>query len=605
MGLASRYARSLAPGFTAALAFLTLESICDLAQPALLARVLDEGVAKGDAAAALRIGVAMLCVAALGAVGASGRNIIASFVSFRFGAELRAELFSSIIRMPAIRADRLDPASIVTRQTNDVEQVQQFVNGMMRVFAKAPIICVGSLVMAARVEPTLAWIPALVVGAVSVLVWANLKLGIPRYTAVQAGIDRINSSTRNFLGGLRVVKAFGRFDDEKIRFEASNGVLTRATTRAARTTAVFGPATALTANLGIVAVLWFGGFDVMAGTIPVGRIVAFISYMTQILFALTILSNVFSWFTRAKASYIRIVQTLGDGGSPSILVPCPAGMKQSPAVSEFGISAGKPGLTITSQSSPPQLELNNVSFSYHGAGAPALGDISFACAQGSVTAIIGSTGAGKSTLVRLLLGFYDDYSGSILLDGTDIRTVGTKSLRSRVSVAPQSPSLFSGTLSRNIGWGMDRTDDGLVREAARLARVDEFIYTLPDGFQTMLGRGGVNLSGGQRQRVSIARALARILSGDGGLLVLDDCTSAVDVLTEAGIRDGIGTLGSKATVLWITQRTAITAGADTTLVLENGREAGFGPHAALTRDCEVYRDILESQSGNGDGRGRN
>ncbi|TFG80828.1 MAG: ABC transporter ATP-binding protein [Spirochaetales bacterium] len=593
MGIVSRYSKRMAPGFLAALAFLALESICDLAQPALLARVLDEGVATGNAQIALRLGGMMLAVAAIGAIGASGRNIIASLVSFGFGADLRTELFSSVLRMPASRADGINPGSIVTRQTNDVDQIQQFANGMMRVFAKAPIICIGSLIMAVRVEPALAWIPALVVGLVTILVLANLRLGVPRYAAVQVGVDRVNSSIRGFLGGLRVVKAFGRFVDETIRFEVSNGALTGASIRAARTTAVFGPATALCANLGIVAVLWFGGYHVTAGRVPIGRVVAFISYMTQILFALTILSNVFSWFTRAKASYARITETL-EPGKRSVPLDSTAIAWTRDDVSEAASSQA-----LLSVAGAPRLELRGVHFSYPMAGAPALEDISFRCEPGSITAVIGSTGAGKSTLVRLLLGFYDTYGGSILLDNEDAHTLGTRRLRARVAVAPQSPSLFSGTIAQNIRWGLDTAGDDLVREAARIAKVEDFIDSLPNGIGTVLGRGGVNLSGGQRQRVSIARAVARILSGDGGLLILDDCTSAVDVLTEAAIREEIKGLGGRATVFWITQRVAITARSDATLVLENGRVAGFGPHDTLTRTCGVYRDILDSQFGDG------
>ncbi len=590
MGLAARYAKRLAPGFLAALAFLALESACDLAQPALLARVLDEGVAQGDASVALRLGLVMLGFAALGAIGASGRNIIASIVSFRFGAELRAELFSSVLRMPANRSDTIDPGSIVTRQTSDVEQVQQFVNGMMRVFAKAPILATGALVMATRVEPALAWIPFTVVGVVSILVWFNLRLGIPRYAAVQAGIDRVNSSVRSFLGGIRVVRAFGRFSGERKRFGASNAGFTKAAVRAARTAAIFGPATALATNLGIAAILLSGGFNVLAGRVQTGRVVAFISYMTQILFALTIMSNVFSWFTRAKASYTRIVETLNADEPGKALTDNP--------IKPTGRSA-----TADQRASPegaPSLELRHVNFSYNNAGAPALLDIGFRCQPGTITAVTGSTGSGKTTLARLLLGFYDDYHGDILLDGDEMRALGKARLRARVSIAPQSPSLFTGTLARNIGWSLEHPDDGLIREAARIARIDDFADTLPEGFATMLGRGGINLSGGQRQRVSIARAIARILSGSGGLLIMDDCTSAVDVLTEARIREGIRAIVGKATVLWITQRASITASADMTVVLDNGRLSGAGPHAVLSGTCGVYHDILASQLGDGD-----
>ncbi len=320
--------------FLLALLFLSLESVCDLLQPTIMSRVLDEGVSTGNNALVIALGLRMIGVAAIGAIGAIGRNIVASVVAYKFAARLRADLFSTMIHLQAVTADGFDAASLVTRQTNDVNQVQTFVNGMMRIFAKAPIVCIGSLIMANRLEPTLAPIALAAVLVVSLLVVLNMKLGFPMYVTVQKALDSLNAAARSFLGGVRVVKAFDRFGDEATRFGATSQSLADSSRRAAKVAAIFGPASAITVNLGLVAILWLGGLRVRLGEVPVGKVVAFISYMTQILFALTVISHVFSWFVRASASWKRIRELFDSAAAAGAATGSPgrsAALRSAPA----------------------------------------------------------------------------------------------------------------------------------------------------------------------------------------------------------------------------------------------------------------------------------
>ena len=373
--IARPYLRRYAPAFLAALACLTVESVCDLQQPTIMARIIDEGVASRDLAVVLRLGLSMLGVAGIGALGAIGRNLIASLVSFRFAARLRDDLFRRITSFSFHELDRFDTASLITRQTNDVTQVQAFVNGLMRIFAKAPIVAVGSLVMAVIIEPRLSPVLAVVVPIAAALIAANLLTGFPRFRRVQEGIDGVNSVAREYLGGIRVVKAFGREEHEVRRFAVANRELTAASTRALRALALFGPVISLPVNLGIVVVLWVGGFPAADAAVPVGRTIAFINYMSQILFALGMISGVLMSFVRARASWERIGEVLRTPGS-------------EPYAEQSAAARGAAPSRTT-------VEFANVSFAYPGAeGRLVLEGVNLACEPGCITAIIGPTGSG-------------------------------------------------------------------------------------------------------------------------------------------------------------------------------------------------------------------
>ncbi len=645
MSLTRPYLQRYWASFAAALAFLAVESVCDLMQPTIMARIVDTGVAARDPAIVLRLGVVMLGVAGIGAIAATGRNLVASLVSFRFAAQLRAQVFSQITGFSFGELNRFDTASLVTRQTNDITQVQGFVNGIMRIFAKAPILAVGSLVMSVLLEPRLALILAVVVPVAGGLIAANLAVGFPRFRQVQQALDRVNSVTREYLGGIRVVKAFVQEDREVRRFAAANTELTDATRRALQTMAVFGPIIALTVNLGVVAVLWVGGHGAEGDGVRVGRVIALVNYMSQLLFALMMIANVFTVFVRARASWERLAEVLAAPASESHLTrtgaPGPgaptaapsgsaASAQPSPSARTPRIGAATPAVPVSpvagappgafSPAVPPPtptvaephaghlargtgaaaagpgtaVEFCHVSFAYPTApGRRVLSGIELTCQPGRLTAVIGPTGSGKSTLAALVPRFYEPDEGQVRLGGVPVRELELAQLRRRIALVPQQTVLFSGPVAANLRWGLDGATDEELEAAARIACAHDFASALPEGYATRLGQGGVNLSGGQRQRLALARALIRRPE----VLILDDCTSSVDSLTEAEILAGVRRWAAHGTCILITQRISAAAAADQVLVLDDGVPAGLGSHAELLRACDVYRDICAAQLG--------
>ncbi|MCS7463922.1 ABC transporter ATP-binding protein/permease [Paenibacillus doosanensis] len=571
MSFFKKYVKKYWKMFTVAVLFLTCEALADLTLPTVMSRIVDEGVANQNMRYVLNMGGFMLLITALGAVAASGRNILASRVSQAFGAELRADLFGKIQTLSFENIDKFERASLVTRLTNDVTQVQNFTNGMMRIFVKAPLLCIGSLIMAVRLNPQLAIVLAVVVPIVGVLIALNMKVGFPRFIRVQKALDTVNSVMREYLSGVRVVKAFNRFDYEVDKFGGVNQSYQSRSIEAMRAMAIFNPAIMLTVNLGIIAVLWFGGLGVSSGNIQVGHIIAFINYMTQILFALMTISMVFNMFVRAKASALRIGEVFDA-------------RNQMSWKDEVRLDPNAKG----------RIDFEQVSFSYEGAaGEPVLKRISFTCLQGETVGIIGSTGSGKSSLVGLIPRFYDATAGTVKVGGVDVSEIDPAKLREKIAIVPQKTVLFTGTVAENIRWGKeDATMEEVVR-AAEIAEAHPFVSSFPEGYDTVLGQRGVNFSGGQKQRVSIARALVR----KPEILILDDCTSAVDTATEARIKEGLKTYTKDLTCLIIAQRISSVMDSDKIIVLDQGEIVGMGRHEELMRTCLVYQEIYQSQMG--------
>lgn len=571
MGYMTKYWRKYRNPFSAAVAFLMLEAICDLLQPTIMSKIVDIGVAGGNLDYVLFMGSIMLGVTGIGAASAITRNIVSSKVSQNFGFDLRNDLYRKIQYFSFENIDRFEAASLVTRLTNDINQVQGFVHGLMRIFVKAPLLCIGGLVMATLLNPRMSWVLLLVVFVVGFIIFNSVKRGYPRFAKVQKALDRVNATMREYLSGIRVVKAFNRFDYEMERFGSANEELADVTISAMRVMAIFTPFIHLTVNISIVAVLWLGGYRVHNGTMQIGQIIAFINYMTQILFSLMMISFVFTHFVRAKASSERIAEVLSQTSS----------MNEPIEPESMDGETGK-------------VEFENVSFHYGNSfGDPVLKNISFTIQPGETLGIIGSTGSGKSTLVNLIPRFYDVMQGSIKISGKDIRNVGINTLREKLAVVPQKNVLFTGTIAENIRWGKEDASLEEIKQASSVAQADAFISSFPEGYDTCLGQGGVNLSGGQKQRVSIARALVR----QPEILILDDCTSAVDVDTEAKIKSALKAYSKNLTCIIIAQRITSVMDADKILVLDNGEIAGLGKHEQLLEDCRVYQDIFRSQIG--------
>jgi ATP-binding cassette subfamily B multidrug efflux pump len=567
----SKYIKRYWKPFFTAIIFLTLEAMCDLMQPTIMSKIVDVGVAGKNLNYIMHMGGLMLLITAVGALAACTRNVISSTVSQKFGTELRSDLFKKIQSFSFDNVDKFEGASLVTRLTNDVTQVQNFVNGLMRIFVKAPLLCIGSIIMAARLNAKMSIILIAIVPAVSLVILTNLKVGFPFFIKVQNALDKVNGNLREYLSGVRVVKAFNRFSYETERFEKSNDELGSITTSAMRVMAVFSPAISLIINIGIVLVLYIGGYKVSNGSMHVGQIIAFTNYMTQILSSLTMISFVFTMFIRARASAIRIGEVFEEDSK--IEVP------DNPL--EFKEKSGR-------------IDFENVSFSYSGnLNEPVLKNITFSCMPGETVGIIGSTGSGKTTIVSLIPRFYDTTSGVVKVDGVDVKSAALQQLKDKIAVVPQKSVLFTGTVAENIKWGKKDASDEEIEKAAKMACAHDFIVNLPEGYNTLLGQGGVNFSGGQKQRVSIARALIK----NPEILILDDCTSAVDVTTEAKIRSSIKKYSKNLTCIIIAQRITSVMDADKIVVLNEGKITAIGNHEQLMGGCEIYREIFRSQLG--------
>lgn len=569
MSIYRRYFTKYKFPFTAAVSCVVFEALCDLLQPAVMARIIDEGVKRSQMGTVIRLGFLMMMITVLGAGFAITRSILASKVSQSFGADLRDEVFAKIIRFSEVSADRIESGSLITRMTNDTSQVVQFVNGLMRIFFKAPITFIGSIILAVMLSFKLSIILFIDVILISIFIILSMEMSYVRFAKVQYALDKVNGVVQEYLMGIRLVKAFGRFKDEKAKFEGAINDLAQKSVSSQLVIAYFSPLMSLTVNIGIAVILYIGSILFGLGEIEVGKVAAFIQYMTQILFSLIMITNVFNVFVRTKASVERINEVLD---------------------SEEDFKGSAKTLEFTSG----ELEFRNVTFAYpRGSGIPALKNVTFKIEKGKTLAVIGPTGSGKSTLAWLCLRFYDLQKGSITLNRRDIRAIDVYTLRENIAFAPQKSMLFTGTIRENIAWGNTSAAAGEIIKAARIAQAEEFIQKLPDQYESILGQGGVNLSGGQKQRISIARALLK----KSPLLILDDCTSALDAVTEAKVRQGLKGLGDRQTVILITQRIGTAMLADKILVLENGEKVGEGTHQELLQSCKTYQEIYDSQIG--------
>lgn len=552
---------------------MMLEVAMDLLQPRMVQRIVDEGIARLDLTVVIQTGVLMVLFAAIGAPGGIFNGYFAEKTSQAFGADLREALFRKVQTFSFHNLDELDTGQLITRLTNDVTQMQEAIVMVLRMLVRAPLLLVGSLIMAVVTSPQLSFLPVILIPIVLALVIWIVKRATPLFTKVQERLDALNEVMQENLAGVRVVKAFVRGLHEIKRFGVANNNLADQTIEAARTVAIIPASMMLIMNFAIVSVLWFGGVEVTKGNMHIGQIIAFVNYLTTTLFSLVMVSQMIIQMARAEASAKRIQAVLDT-------VP---DVQNQPNARQYMVSKG-------------QVAFENVTFSYNGNGGdPVLKGVSFTAEPGQTVALLGTTGAGKSSLVNLIPRFYDVRSGRVTVDGVDVREIEQETLRRNIGVALQEVVLFSGTIRDNIRYGRPDASEEEVISAAKAAQAHDFILSFPEGYDTELGQRGVNLSGGQKQRIAIARALLVKPS----ILILDDSTSAVDVETEVKIQEALEKLMQNRTSFVIAQRISTVLNADKILVLEDGQVAAQGTHRELMESSPIYRDIYESQLGSG------
>ena len=546
-----------------------LEVLCDLLQPTLTSTIIDKGVSYNDMSIVLKYGFIMIGVSIFGAFIAINRNKFATTVAQNFGADLRSDVFNKIQSFDFDNIDKFERGSLITRLTNDITNIQNFIYGLMRIFVRAPLLAIGCIIMSIRLDLKMSLIVLTIVPIVGGLIYINLKYGYPYFLKVQRAIDKVNGVIREYLRGVRVVKAFNRFDFEEDRFENVNEDLTYKSVSSMKFMAVFNPVITLIVNIAIVIIIWNGATRVNIGTIQVGKIVAFTNYMTQLLFALMSTTMIFSSLIRAKTSTERINEIFLEEND----------------IKEISSD-------ICNSSEIGNIKFEKVTFSYKGLkGEPIIDNISFTLEKGMILGIVGSTGSGKTTLINLIPRFYDAKSGKILIDGVDIRNYTFEELRDKISIVPQKTVLFSGTIKENIKWGKEDATDDEVREVCKIADADSFITSFNKGYDSIVGQGGSNLSGGQKQRIAIARALIKRPE----ILILDDSTSALDTDTEYRIRKSLKEYSKDMTTILIAQKISSVINADKIIVLDHGKIVGEGTHNELMSNCEVYQDIYKSQ----------
>jgi ATP-binding cassette subfamily B multidrug efflux pump len=544
------------------------QTAAELFLPTLMADIVDTGIVNGDTTYILRVGGLMLLVALGGMVCALISTYFSAQASMGFGRDLRRKVFARVEGFSLHEFDIIGTPSLITRTTNDITQVQMFTMMMMRMLIMAPLMAAGGVIMALQKDAKLTWVLVVVIPILAVVITLVAGRAMPLFRAIQAKIDKINQVLREGLTGVRVIRAFNRLDHEKERFDAANVDLTRTSIKVNKLMAFMMPSMMLLMNLTATAIIWFGAKRIDIGEMQIGSLMAFIQYAMQILFSLLMVSLLFIMLPRASASAGRINEVFAmTPGIKDVDTP-------RKAEKEHG-----------------HIEFRNVTFSYPGAEEPAIRNVSFSARPGEVTAIIGGTGAGKSTLVNLVPRFYDVASGSILVDGVDIREMAQEDLRQRLGFIPQKAVLFNDTIASNIRYGKEDASDAEVAHAAETAQALDFILAMPDGFQSVIAQGGTNVSGGQRQRLAIARALVRMPE----IYIFDDTFSALDFRTDAKLRAALRRETGDSTVIIVAQRVNTVMDADRIIVVDDGRVAGMGTHRELLRTCEVYREIVSSQ----------
>jgi len=563
-----KYLRPFAISVGGVLVLVLLQSLAELYLPTLMSDIIDTGVVKGDTDYIWQVGGLMLLVAGGSAVCTTVTAYLSAKIAAGFGRNLRSTIFSRAESFSLHEFDKLGTATMITRTTNDIVQVQTVLIMMLRMMIGAPIMAVGGLFMALSKDTGLSVIFLVVLPVLGGLIAFVATKGVPLFKQLQVKLDKLNLVLRENLTGIRVIRAFDRLNYETKRFAEANEDLTGTAIKVNKIMAVMMPAMMTVMNFTSLAIVWFGGIRIDAGHMEVGDMMAFIQYAMQIMFSFIMVSMMFVMIPRAEASAVRINEVLTT--VPETTDP----VQPKQANSQRGY-----------------LEFQDVTFSYPGAEEPAIRHISFSAKPGQVTAIIGGTGSGKSTLISLIPRFYDVDSGRVLVDGVDVREMTQQTLRAKIGFVPQKAVLFTGTIADNIRYGKEDASDEDVRRAAEVAQAMEFISGMKQGFDSEIAQGGNNVSGGQKQRLSIARALVRRPE----IYVFDDSFSALDFKTDARLRAALREETAESTVLIVAQRVATVMDADQIIVLDEGQIAGIGTHKELMKNCDVYREIVSSQ----------
>ena len=547
-----------------------ISTLATLYLPTVNATIIDDGVAKGDTATIVRLGMVMLGVTGVQVVCSIAAVYFGSRTGMGFGRDLRSAMFHHITTFSEHETARFGAPTLLTRTTNDVRQIQFLVQITCLVLVTAPIMSIGGVVMAIHQDAALSW---LLLVSVPILAGANYWIFshvLPMFRSMQSLIDGINRVLRDQLSGVRVVRAFAREDFERDRFARANTALSNTSLSAGNWQALTLPVTTLTINVSSVALIWFGGLRINSGQMQVGSLIAFLAYFTQILMAVMMATMTLAVLPRAAVCAQRITEVLST--RTAVVSP------ENPQFPRDGMAG--------------VVRFDGATFSYPGADRPVLQDVSLTALPGTTTAIVGSTGSGKSTLISLICRFYDVTAGAVVVDGVDVRDYDTKRLWSGIGLVPQRGYLFSGTVADNLRYGKTDASEAEMWEALRVAGADGFVRAHDDGLQMRVAQGGINFSGGQRQRLAIARAVIR----RPAIHLFDDAFSALDVHTEARVRASLREISADSTTIVVTQRVSTASAADQVIVIDAGKLVGAGTHESLLADCPTYAEFVDSQS---------
>ena len=551
-------------------ALLFVQAIATLYLPALNGDIINNGVAKGDTSYILSTGMLMLGISLIVVITAIIAVFFGSKTGMSFGRDVRSAIFRKVESFSQAELNRFGTPSLITRNTNDVQQVQMVVLLGLNMMIIAPILAIGGVILALQQDVPLSGILVVILPLMALIIGILMSRALPLFQAMQKKVDRVNQVTREALAGIRVIRAFVRTDHEQERFDVANRDLTDTALRVNRLFAVMIPTVMLIFNLSSVAILWFGSIRVDSGQMPIGNLIAFLQYVMQILFAVMMAVFMFVMVPRGIVSSGRIQEVL----------------RTTPTIGDKPQSIAAPAATGA-------MSFRDVEFRYPGAQDPVLHDITLNIEPGRTTAIVGSTGSGKSTLINLIPRFYDVTEGSLEIDGVDVRDIQREDLWDRIGLVPQKAFLFSGTIASNLRFGKaDATDDELWT-ALRIAQAESFVRDLPDGLESPVSQSGSNFSGGQRQRLAIARALVK----RPAIYVFDDSFSALDLRTDANLRAALAREVRNATIVIVAQRVGTIMTADQIVVLDGGTIVGVGTHDDLLETCETYREIVDSQLG--------